>query len=343
VLIDWVTARVPLDGLSEQVRQAVAVIGDRIVRFCPRTGEQRWETSAWDSIRSDTHQVVVRVGADLWMQGSPARVCGDGDAVFGAGVSAALDLVGCVDAMRRFLSHQLGVVLPPAERWIVTRVDVTGNLLLPDLRTVRDALRVLRDVEGGRYRVSAQAGDTVYWCARSKLRAGKAYAKGPHLRHLMRQRGYDGRQYTPQEIAAADRLLRLELRLGREFWARNVWKGFSAEQLRAQWLEYFGRMAGETEVTEDTDLQARIFDAARELCLTEGRARAAWGMWCQIQAQGWERAREMVHKSTWSRNLKVLRAAGLRDGDISSGRVIPMRLRVMDAALVTSWSDLRAA
>lgn len=339
MLIDWVTARVPLEGLSEQVRQAVSLIGDRIIRFNPATGEQRWETSAWDSIRSDTHQVVVRVGSDLWMQGSPARVCGDGDAVFGSGPSAALDLLGCVDAMRRFLAGQLGVVLPPADRWIVTRVDITGNLLFADLRTVRDALRLLRDVEGGRYRVSAQAGDTVYWSARSKLRAGKAYAKGPHLRHLMRQRGYDGRQYTPQEIAAADRLLRLELRLGREFWSRNRWQDFTAEQLRLQWSEYFRRMAGDTAVTDDRDLMQRVIASAP----SEGQGKAAYGCWCLIQREGWERAREMYSRSTWYRHLRILRAAGLRDGDISSGRVIPMRLRVIDAALVTSWEQLLAA
>lgn len=339
MLIDWVTARVPLDGLSEQVRQAVALIGDRIIRFNPATGEQRWETSAWDSIRSDTHQVVVRVGSDLWMQGSPARVCGDGDAVFGSGPSAALDLVGCVDVMRRFLSCQLGVALPPADRWRVTRVDVTGNLLLPDLCTVRDALRLLRDIEGGRYRVSAQAGDTVYWSVRSKLRSGKAYAKGPHLRYLMRQRSYDGRQYTPQEIAAADRLLRLELRLGREFWARNRWQDFTAEQLRQQWLDYFGRMAGETAVTDDRDLMRRVIAAAP----TEGQGKAAYGCWLLIQREGWERAREAYARRTWYRHIKILRAAGLRDGDISSGRVIPMRLRLIDAALVTSWEQLLAA
>lgn len=339
MLIDWVTARVPLDGLSEQVRAAVEFIGDRIVRFNPRTGEQMWCTSAWDSIRSDTHQVVVKVGSDLWMQGSPARVCGDGCAVFGAGPSAALDLSGCVDAMRRFLSSRLGVVLPPADRWLVTRVDVTGNLLLPDLRTVREALRLLRDVEGGRYRVSAQAGDTVYWSARSKLRAGKAYAKGPHLRHLMKQRTYDGRQYTTEDIEQADRLLRLELRLGREFWSRNEWQTFTAEQLREQWAQYFGRMAGETAVENDADLRERVIAAAP----TEGQGAAAYGCWLMIQKEGWERARGMYAARSWYRHLKILRAAGLRDGDISSGRVIPMRLRVMDAAVVTSWQQLHAA
>lgn len=339
MLIDWVTARVPLHCLTNQVRQALSFVGDRIIRFDPRTGERRWETSAWDSIRSDSHQVVVRVGTDLWMQGSPARVCGDGDAVFGAGPSAALDLPGCVDAMRRFLCSALSIVLPPSGLWVVTRVDVTGNLLMPDLRTVRDALRLLRDVEGGRYRVSAQAGDTVYWSARSKLRAGKAYAKGPHLRHLMKQRSYDGRQYSEQEIAAADRLLRLELRLGREFWARNDWQTFTAEQLCEQWAQYFGRMAGDTEVTNDADLRERIIAAAP----TEGQGVAAYGCWLMIQKEGWERAREAYTKTTWYRHLMTLRAAGLRDGDISSGRVIPMRLRVMDAAVVSSWQQLRAA
>lgn len=51
---------------------------------------------------------AYRVGSDsVWMQGSPARVIGDGDALFGSGAAAALDLPGCVLRMRHMLSRAL--------------------------------------------------------------------------------------------------------------------------------------------------------------------------------------------------------------------------------------------
>ena len=339
MLIDWVTARVPLEDLTDEARECVRQIGDRITCYCPKTGEAKWTTFAWDSIRSDSHQIAVRVGTDLWIQGSPARVIGEGDTVFGAGATAALDLRGCVERMASFVAGRLGVKLPRWDRWLVTRVDVTGNLELGSLEEVHQALTILRDCEGGRYRVSQQQGDTVYWSQRSRLKAGKAYAKGPHLEHLKKVKTYSGRGYTPQDIEAANRLLRLELRLGREYWSRHDWKRADAEQLRNEWADYFGRMIGGAEMTTDSDVKARVMAAAS----TEGRGRAAYGCWLLIQAEGWERARSSYAKSTWYDHLKVLHRAGLGDADISAGRVVPLRRRVMEARLVTSWDQLKAA
>lgn len=189
MLLDWITARVDLECFSVSEREALRHLGDRIQRFNPKTGELVWETAAWDSIRSDSHNLSYRVGSDaLWMQGSPARVIGDGDAVFGAGSAASLDLPGSVQRMRNMLAGVLGIGLPePLDVWKVSRVDVTGNLDVGSLPHVRESLAVLRNIEGGRYKVSSQAGSTVYWSQRSRLRAGKAYAKGPHLRPNMRR------------------------------------------------------------------------------------------------------------------------------------------------------------
>lgn len=336
MLIDWITARVPLNDLSDDAREACRNFGDRVQRFCPKTGTVRWEQSAWDSIRSDSHQLSMRVGLDLWIQGSPARVMGDGCAVFGSGASAALDLGGCVERMAALAASVLECSLPRAEAWKVSRVDVTGNMRLGSLAEVRDALRVLRDCEGGRYRVSQQAGDTVYWSHRSKHRSGKAYAKGPHLHHVMKQSTYTGRRYTSQELLDAEQLLRLELKLGREFFDRHDWKLLTPVQLREQWEDYFGRMIGDANMTSDDDVKQRIISAAT----SEGRGRAAYGCWLVIQSEGWERARESFAIRTWYRHLNVLRAAGLGDADIAAGRVVQLRRRVMDAQLVTSWAQL---
>lgn len=339
MLLDWVTARVPGELLTPEARENARSLGDRVCCYCPKTGDVRYESPTWESIRSDSHQITTRFTSDLWVQGSPARCYGDGDAVFGCGGSRALDLLACVQRMIDFLSSRLNVALPPARCWIVSRVDVTANLRLASLAEVVQALAILRNIEGGRYRVSQTNGDTVYWSNRSKMRAGKAYAKGPHLRHLMKQASYTGRIYTAEDIAAADRLLRLELKLGREWFARRDWKSLTPASIRAEWESYFGRMIGGAEMVNDSDLQDRVVAAAP----TVGQGRAAYGCWLMIKSEGWDRARLCYAPRTWYRHLGILRAAGLRDADISVGQVVPLRRRILEAQMVTSWDQVRAA
>lgn len=341
VLIDWVTARVPLDLVSDEARAVLSGWGDRMVRYCARTGEVRYERAAWDSVRSDSHQLAFRVAGDLWVQGSPARVLGDGDTVFGAGASAALDLVGCVSRMKGFVETACGHRLPGVSDWIVSRTDVTCNLALPGLPQTRQALAILRGTEGGRYRVSSVAGDTVYHGSKSKLRKGKAYAKGPHLREVMKRKDYTGRRYSEAELAAADCLLRLELTLGREWFARvESWQSVTPERLLQEWESYFGRMLGGVAVMDGT-----VAERVRAVCLkgepiSEGRVRGALACWELIKGHGWELAKELHSKSAWYRHLEVLHAAGLGDADISSGQVVSLRRVELHAARVTSWAEL---
>lgn len=340
MMIDWVTIRVPYEKLSDHARAVCLTIGDRITRYCPQTGDERWTSAAWDSIRSDSHQIALKAGgAELWIQGSPARVIGRGDAVFGAGASAALDLRGCADHMIRWVAAHLGTDLPGPEAWILSRIDVTENLALSSLAEVRQALSILRECEGGRYRVSQQAGDTVYWSHRSKHRAGKAYAKGPHLTYMMKKPDYTGCDYTAQEIADANRLLRLELKLGRAWFERHDWLTLKPEELKAEWSSYFERMIGDADMTGEDELKERVFQVAK----TEGQAKAALGLWALIQSRGWEAARELQSRPTWYRNLKILRAAGLGDADLAKGQVVPIRKRIIEAQAVTSWAQLHAA
>lgn len=338
VLIDWVTARVPLDRLSPVALDAARTLGDRIIRFCPKTGQQRFEIAAWDSIRSDSHQVIARAGCDLWMQGSPARVMGDGCTVFGSGSSAALDLFGCVDRMRAFLAGHLGVELPETTEWIVSRVDITENLCLADLTQVKEALTVLRGTEGGRYKVSSQSGDSVYWGSKSRLRKGKAYAKGPHLRVLLKNKSYSGRRYSKEEIAAADRLIRLELTLGREWFARNGNpQAIAPARLQHEWESYFGRMLGEAEVS---DMARDIEERIKSVAASPGEAIAAYRCWLIIKERGWTQAKEMHTHNTWYRHLRVIRRAGLGDSDISLGQVVPFRRVQLRSSVVRSWPEL---
>lgn len=87
MLIDWVTAYLDYDQAPDWGGWSLArQWGDRIQRICTRTGEIRWETNAWESVRSDSHTVAMCfTGVSLRVQGSPGRAMGDGDAVFGTG------------------------------------------------------------------------------------------------------------------------------------------------------------------------------------------------------------------------------------------------------------------
>jgi hypothetical protein len=355
MLIDWITAYVSMEAIGQDHWAKLRLLTERVMRFKPTEQSHDtddcfflidrdtvvYETAAWESVRSDSHQIAFRVGGDaLWIQGSPARVCGSGDAVFGEGPAGALDLSGCVHRMAAFVSQKLDIPLHfKDEQWHVSRIDVTGNLLLDSLDDVREALRILRDCEGGRYRVSQQAGDTVYWSHKSRLRSGKAYAKGPHIRHQLKKEDYTGRDYSFDERTLLDRLLRLELKLGAQ-WLREragvPWFRLTKQDLINEWESYFSRMIGAADMHTNDDVKERILAAAK----TEGRGKAAYCCFLFIQQHGWQRAKDEYPKSTWDRHLRVIRDAGLGDADISAGKIVPLRRRIIECQNVENWQHL---
>jgi II/X family phage/plasmid replication protein len=341
MLIDWVSFKYPLIEFSRDQVEYLRTTSDHIIRYCPRTGDIKYETSAWESIKSDSHQVSFHVGSThLKIQGSPGRAIGDGDAVFGSDPCSTLSIFGCIMAMSKHVSKVLDILLPKNPLlYEVTRVDVTSNLLLHSLTDVKSALTILRNCEGGRYRVSQQCGDTVYWSHSSTLRSGKAYAKGPQLNKLMKKKNYTGRGYSIQEIELADRLLRLELKLGCEFFRRNDWRCMIPEYLNNQWESYFMRMIGDSRLKTDDDVRIRIFETAKREGKTPGAARAAYLCWSAIKNEGWEQARELYNKRTWYRHKKLLSNTGLGDADISVGRVVG--LKIVEAEHISSWEQLR--
>lgn len=356
-MIDWLSIKIPSNCIDVDYLREYASSQDRIVRISGK-GELQWETIAWESVRSDSHQLALQVtGHYIRIQGSPARVIGDGDNVFSSGASAASDLRGCFERMIQFIVQHTGIPLPadPAQ-WALTRLDVTCNLHLGSLPAVRQALAILRDCEGGRYKVSSQAGDTVYWSQRSRFRKGKAYAKGAEIMqkiaHFNKKRFQAftlPRLYDLQEMELAAGLLRLELTLGSQFWGEYADKGLnwfevSPVFLNEQWDSYFSRMIGGADMPLDTDIYARLLqvvDKKDDGTPKEGLAKAAHGLWLLIQDRGWETARNNTAKTTWYRNLKFLHAAGLSDADISKGKVVPIRREILKATPVHSWAQLK--
>lgn len=340
MLIDWITLRLDFSACPDWGGWTrLSTWGDRILRYNPLTGRTLWEVAAWDSVRSDSHQLALKFsGSALMVQGSPARCMGDGCTVFGVGDDSR-DVQACVRAMLDHVQRVLCIhPMPMFKLWRVTRIDVTCNFALPSLAGVRVALSELRNVEGGRYRVSQQAGDTVYWSHLSRLRSGKAYAKGAHLRYLLKQDTYKGVRYTETDILLADRLLRMELSLRREFFRRNVsWWAMSWQFLFDQHSQYFARMVGSDGV-EVTDMA--FLKQIESVSESKGQAAAVARTWSMIHLLGWQAARESMAPRTWYRHLSVLRAAGLGDADISAGRVVSLRRRLI-LQPVSSWEELR--
>lgn len=344
MFLDWLTLRLTMDHAPTWAHWSDArALGDRIVRYNAATGEEVWSTTAWDSIRSDSHQVAARVtihpvlGTAFWIQGSPARVVGDGDAVFGEALG--LDLCRAARAMIDFTFRQLGWdERPDLMQWLVSRVDVTENYDVGSLPNVRIALRELRGCEGARYRVSQTAGDTVYWSHHSRLRSGKAYAKGPHLAYLAKKDDYSAIRYSFVEIQRANRLLRCELKLGSQWWREEAglpWYEITEDRLRREHESYFERMVGTEIDMANVDFVERLENVAP----TRGQGRSAARTWAVIQSAGWEAARSSMPPRTWYRHLGILRDAGLGDADISAGRVVSLR-RTVVMRPVTKWADL---
>ena len=341
MLIDWLTLKLDEQHLSEDVIRLFRSRADRIIRISAATGQPVYEIQAWDSIRSDSHAISIRMCSDhLMICGSPARVIGDGDAVFGNGSSAKLDLYGCIDAMRRFVSRQTNILLPSSDFFKLTRIDVTDNLMLNSQEHVLKALDILNRTDGGRYKVSNKAGNSIYWGSKSKRFKGKAYGKGEHLRYLMHLKTYVGKQYSIKQIEAATRLLRLELTIGSLTLNEiGYWVDLSPADLMNYHTHYFGRMLGDSQMTDTDKLYAKLL----EICSTRGQANAAFDFFSFIKANGLRMAKQRYSRRTFYRHQATLKKAGLADSDISTGEVVKLRQDIIRCRSVNSWEDLMAA
>lgn len=347
-LIDWLTLRVPLGetlgkALTDRIRDCLNTI------HCVDTsGELVWSKQSLDvdALRSDTPGLVWMVQSDgkneyLAIGGSPASI------EHGINVFGGCDIYRAANILVRHASVILKAVLPPVIKWQCRRIDITGNFVLPDSASVKQALRQLCLADGGRRKATndKRGGDSVYWNPTSDLAKGKAYHKGPHLAFLLRKGLI---QISDDLLSLADRLLRLEHTRGARWFrrlaenGRNWWE-LTTQNLEDLFTEFFGRVVDGVEVREMErhELVARIVQCNG---ITEGRADAAFATYRNIRADGFEVTRDYMPRRTWYLHLKYLRAAGISDADLQQGNVVQFRpVRIVLATPVTSWDDIRRA
>lgn len=336
-MIDWLTLKLPLLGLpaelAEAIFRSVADRAGRVVKVSPH-GEIEWEKLVWERVRSDIGSVLCRVGDDLEIMGSPARVHG-ADNVFGSG-----DICECAAAMIGCVAAALSLDLPTElRRYRVTRADVTANYDLGGAAECRAALDYLRYGEGGRFR-SISKGGTLYWNTKSAHQSGKAYHKGQHLKFLSKKEGLELESW---QHAGADRLLRLELALRRHWWdrAEKHWTEYTEKELMDFHEQYFKNFIGDGGVG---NMETEILEKLEQVCETAGRAKAAFRTLSLIRTFGVEQTRTMMAPSTYRKHVAALKDAGLSLSDLRAGNVLPFRRRtIVLGQPVRSWDELRAA
>jgi len=346
-LIDWLTLRV---CLLESTLGAVLVARIReclnTIHCISHTGEILWDKQALDveALRSDTPGLCWMVQSDgkheyLVIAASPASL------EHGVNVWGGCDIKHAASVLIAQAAKALHAVLPPLHKWQCRRIDITGNFVLPDAASVKQALRQLCLADGGRRKASnaKNGGDSVYWNPTSDLAKGKAYHKGPHLAYLFRKGLIDIEEAL---IDLADRILRLEHTRGARWFRRLAesgknWFDLTTQDLEGLFIEFFGRVVDGVEVREmeRMELVARIAQCSG---ITEAQATAAFATYRNIRADGFEVTKDYLPPRTWYRHLKLLRAAGISDADLQQGNVVQFRpVRIVLAQPVTCWDDVR--
>ncbi len=369
-MIDWLTLRVPIgSGLSDYL--ADKLMGAACLITCTnlqgRVSDSDgiiWEKVSYDfeKLRSDmpglfwTVQSAGQRRHYLVIGGSPASI------EHGCNVFGSNDIRHGADVLVRHAMKVLRTTLPlPSDpSWECRRIDVTNNYLLPSFDAVKAGLRYLMASDRARRfpGESAKNSDTVGWNVGSDLRSGKAYHKGPQLQFLAKQGKTTA---TAEQIEMANRLLRLELRLGRRWcerltqkclkggrWverdmndpARRHWYDLTENELLNEFETFFQGFFGDVEVRDMGDLLEQL----KAVCPSEGYALAAHRTWALIKALGHEQAKASMPLRTWQKHTKFLREAGLSDMDLSSAQILEFRLhRVKLAKPVESWDEIRRA
>lgn len=347
-LIDWLTLRFPLgsalgDSLTARLRECL----DTVV-CTDADGVMKWATKKLDidKLRSDSVGLFWTVQRDgvhefLTIGASPASL------EHGLNVFGTCDIREAAGILLNRASRILGSILPPASRWQCRRIDITGNFVLPDSASVKQALRQLSLADGGRRKATngKNGGDTVYWNPTSDLVKGKAYHKGPQLAMLDRKRKVE---VTQEQIDLANRILRLEHTRGSRWFRRLAesgrhWFDLATSELEQMFVEFFGRVVDGVEV-RDMDRHELVSRIAQASDITEGRATAAFTTYRNIRADGYDVVKDYMPARTFYLHMKYLRAAGISDADLQQGNVVQFRpIKIVLARPVTSWDEIRRA
>lgn len=341
-MIDWLTLRLDASFLPPNVQQILKKNTARILKI-DKDGALEWESSARESISSDSHQIVIQFGSTLQIMGSPARV-NTGNNVFGS-----LDIQKCAFDMIYFVQKHFCVIFPvELKQWSCTRIDITTNYDLGSLVSVLEAIDALKVVKVGRQKVSPYDSGVV-WGKGSNLHNGKAYAKGPDLvRNVKRKKAF----CSEVELEKSDRLLRLEYSARRHLIQRIKndsglsWYQYTSLYLIGLHTHYFEQFISDIEVIDMENVSKTLLSNVGEgeyNIPTVRQASAAYDCYLRCKNLGRHNAKNTYSSSrTWFRHLKNLKISGIKAIDLQSSNVIPLKKRqIILENPVSCWDDIK--
>lgn len=345
MLIDWLTLRTRIDNIQESdllemmpyfaKLQVTNALTDEVLKVKL--------VIDIDAVRSDFHGMVWSItsnGKDKYLNigASPASLM-HGSNLFGTDTY--------IEAKQILLKHARKVlpsVLLFNSGWLPRRLDITQNFFLQNKYQVKDALLQLRTMDSIRQKATVR-GDSVYFGETSAYRSGKAYDKGTQAIYLNEKAKKLNKEeiYTPEQLEQIQNILRLELKLGRQFFDDHQDESIlTTEFLINEHNNFFGKFIGSTEVTDmDTLLKTLL-----EIAPSRGRALAAYSTFLRIKESGYHFTSETMPRSTFALHRKYLKQAGLSEADLLSAKfqsekVVQLRKRRIDMQPVHDWAHLQ--
>ncbi|WP_279116467.1 phage/plasmid replication protein [Acidithiobacillus thiooxidans] len=253
------------------------------------------------------------------VSGSPSYSAGFKHNVFG--IRSALDAgIAHLNAA----SDAIGAnVLGDSNDWSMSRIDVTANFDMGSPENARAALGALRLSNAPRRRQTSPTDEVLRW-GNAQWLSGTAYIKGTDP---VMKLGLKSGLLTPQFVAYANTLLRLELRIGRGFILRKEikWDSTTEPEFGKFYDDYWNVLVGDAEVFDMSD----IFPALTQVAPSEAQARAAFRTFLLIRQVGESVVRESMPGRTWRRHVSFLRSAGLSWTDITTGQITPLRRKAV--------------
>lgn len=323
MLIDWLTLSLSTNHIP------ISVI-DHLVGLCPKNqrisadGEIEYWSTAWMSQRSDYNSIAWHISHNqLIICGSPASLSSSNN-VFGTS-----NIHDAFNIMLTFFKDELNVDIDSRIiNWSCSRIDITRNADLTNQTNVQTALECLKHSNTRGNNVERR-NTTVYWNKSSSLRSAKAYNKYEHALQAIRKKQ---QTYTHGQLEKCKRLLRLELKLGRKWFydKRQKDKNFHFSTLNDKVLlnlhqDFFDPLIGSTEI----NTMSQLYEKLVNICNTESQARICYTFYKAIQLDGIMEIKRTYPKSTYYRNIKILKSAGLSVGDIQSGKILEFRRKTI--------------
>lgn len=339
MLIDWLTLRCKISDIQENDLLAMLPYFAKLEVTNALTDEvlQTKLVVDIDSVRSDFSGMVWSIstnGKDKYLNigASPASL------EFGSNLFGSSDYWHCKALLLAHAKKVLPEVLLFNDGWQPRRIDVTQNYFLQSRHQVKDALHILRASDGVRQKCTVK-GDSCYWGESSTYISGKAYDKWTQALELNKKalKRHKPAIYTDAELFIMDSILRLEMKLSRQFFDEHQDESlFTHEFLAEKHEAFFNKFIGSAEVTDMSTLLTKLLEVAP----SPGRAKAAYQTYLMIKENGYSHTEQCMPRSTFALHRKYLKEAGLCQADLTTAKIVELRKRKINLEPVYSWSHL---